>query len=81
MIRSRDFPEMLGAMKNAKKKEKKEEIEEIKNNEQPSGESSRDTKNTSSVLAKPTTASAQAVTMTSENCTDKKCLEETQSHQ
>lgn len=68
-------------MKNAKKKdEKKEEKEEGKTNEESNGETSRNTNNTNSVLAKPTTTSAHTVT-TSENCADKKCLDRTQSHQ
>lgn len=74
---------MLVAMKNAKKKdEKKEKTEEKeeKKTEKLSGEPSTDTKNTNSVLAKPTTTSAHAVT-TSEHSADKKSLERTQSHQ
>lgn len=71
---------MKNAKKKDEKKEKKEVKEEGKTNEESNGESSRNTDNTNSVLAKPTTTSAHTVT-TSENCADKKCLERTQSHQ
>lgn len=69
-----DFPEMLITMKNAKKKENDEKIEKG----EPTGGGNKDT---SSVLAKPTTTTSAHAVTTSDHCAEKKFLDRTQSHQ